>query len=44
MINTAVEKAIDLVSPNYHKTAKFAKDVAAGAVFNFCNWSGANCI
>jgi len=32
MINTAIEKVVDLVSENYHPLAKIAKDVAAGAV------------
>ncbi|CAM3160434.1 diacylglycerol kinase [Streptobacillus felis] len=32
LINTAVEKIVDLVSPEYNEIAKFAKDVAAGAV------------
>ena len=31
-INTAVEAAVDLVSPQAHPLAKVAKDVAAGAV------------
>ncbi len=32
MFNSAIEATIDLVSPNYHPMAKFAKDIAAGAV------------
>ena len=32
LINTAVEAAVDLCSPEYHKLAKLAKDTAAGAV------------
>lgn len=32
MFNSAIEATIDLVSPNYHPLAKFAKDIAAGAV------------
>ncbi|OMF34192.1 diacylglycerol kinase [Paenibacillus sp. FSL H8-0548] len=32
MINTAVEQAVNLASPNIHPVAKVAKDVAAGAV------------
>jgi diacylglycerol kinase len=32
MINTAIEKTIDLVSPEYHSLAEKAKDAAAGAV------------
>jgi len=33
MINTAIEKAIDLFTDQYHPLAKISKDVAAGAVF-----------
>ena len=32
MLNTVVEAAVDLASPEYHPLAKIAKDVAAGAV------------
>lgn len=32
MINTAVEKTIDLITEEYHPLAKIVKDVAAGAV------------
>lgn len=32
MVNTAVEKAVDLVTEEYAPLAKTAKDVAAGAV------------
>ncbi|CAM3959518.1 diacylglycerol kinase family protein [Paenibacillus alkaliterrae] len=32
MINTAVEQAVNLASPDIHPVAKIAKDVAAGAV------------
>ncbi|MDR1774432.1 MAG: diacylglycerol kinase [Clostridioides sp.] len=32
MFNTAMEKAVDLVTEEYHPLAKIAKDVAAGAV------------
>jgi diacylglycerol kinase (ATP) len=32
MFNSAIEAVVDLVSPNYHPLAKFAKDIAAGAV------------
>lgn len=32
MVNTVVEAAVDLASPEYHPLAKVAKDVAAGAV------------
>lgn len=31
-VNTAIEAAIDLVSPEYHPLAKIAKDAAAGAL------------
>lgn len=32
MINTAIEKTVDLETTAFHKLAKIAKDVAAGAV------------
>lgn len=32
LMNTAIEKAVDLASPERHPLAKSAKDVAAGAV------------
>jgi len=32
MMNTAIETLVDLVSPNHHKLAGKAKDIAAGAV------------
>jgi len=32
LTNTAIEAAIDLVSPNHHPLAKAGKDAAAGAV------------
>ncbi|MFD1952640.1 diacylglycerol kinase family protein [Paenibacillus thailandensis] len=32
LINTAIEKAVDLASPAVHPLAKAAKDTAAGAV------------
>lgn len=31
-LNTAIEDCVDLASPDYHPTAKAAKDMAAGAV------------
>lgn len=31
-LNTAIEFVVDLVSPDYHQLAGWAKDVAAGAV------------
>lgn len=32
MINTAIEKTIDMITEDYHPLAKTAKNVAAGAV------------
>jgi diacylglycerol kinase len=32
LLNTAVERMVDLASPNSHPLAKIAKDTAAGAV------------
>lgn len=32
LMNTAVEAAVDLASPEYHAIAKIAKDASAGAV------------
>ncbi|MFZ5590608.1 MAG: diacylglycerol kinase family protein [Bacillota bacterium] len=32
LINTALERVVDLVSPQYHPLARDAKDIAAGAV------------
>ena len=32
MVNTAIERAVDLVTKDYYELAKIAKDVAAGAV------------
>jgi diacylglycerol kinase (ATP) len=32
IINTAFEKTLDLVSPDYHPQVKIVKDMAAGAV------------
>lgn len=32
LINTAIEKTVDICSPEYSKAAGFAKDAAAGAV------------
>lgn len=32
MFNSAIEAVVDLVSPSYNPLAKFAKDIAAGAV------------
>lgn len=33
MLNTALERCVDLVTKDYKELAKIAKDVAAGAVF-----------
>lgn len=35
MVNTAIERVVDLASPEIHPLAKQAKDVAAGAVLVF---------
>ena len=35
MLNTAIEKLVDLVEPNYNTKAGAIKDIAAGAVFLF---------
>ncbi|MFD2369706.1 diacylglycerol kinase family protein [Brevibacillus sp. GCM10020057] len=32
LVNTAIEAAVDLASPEWHGTAKIAKDASAGAV------------
>jgi diacylglycerol kinase (ATP) len=32
MVNTAVEVVVDMITQSYHPAAKFAKDIAAGAV------------
>ncbi|ULT55697.1 diacylglycerol kinase family protein [Neobacillus drentensis] len=33
LMNTAIERVVDLVTAEYHPLAKQAKDIAAGAVF-----------
>ncbi|MEW9049587.1 MAG: diacylglycerol kinase family protein [Neobacillus sp.] len=33
LVNTAIERLVDLVTEDYHPLAKQAKDIAAGAVF-----------
>ncbi len=33
MVNTSIEAIVNLASPSYHRLAKIAKDIAAGAVF-----------
>jgi len=40
LMNTAIERIVDLVSPEYHSLAGQAKDVAAGAVLVFALASG----
>lgn len=35
MMNSAIEHLVDLVSPDYNKTAGIAKDIAAGSVLFF---------
>lgn len=35
LMNTAIERTVDLVTDEYHPLAKQAKDLAAGAVFIF---------
>jgi undecaprenol kinase len=35
IINTAIERLVDLVTYDFHPLAKQAKDLAAGAVFSF---------
>lgn len=36
IMNTAVERTVDLVTEEYHPLAKRAKDIAAAAVFVYC--------
>lgn len=38
LVNTAIERVVDLVSPDYHLLAQQAKDIAAGAclVYAIC--------
>ncbi len=36
MINTSIERTVDLASPDYNNTAGAAKDIAAGAVLVAC--------
>lgn len=35
LFNTAIERMVDLLSPEIRKNAKLAKDISAGAVFIF---------
>lgn len=39
MVNTAIEKTVDLVTGEYHPLAKAAKDLAAGAVLIYTVYS-----
>ncbi|WML46401.1 diacylglycerol kinase family protein [Neobacillus sp. PS3-40] len=39
LINTAIERVVDLVTNEYHPLAKQAKDLAAGAVFLYAIFS-----
>jgi undecaprenol kinase len=39
LINTAIERLVDLVTMEYHPLAKQAKDIAAGAVFLYAIFS-----
>ncbi|MEG0259798.1 MAG: diacylglycerol kinase family protein [Lysinibacillus sp.] len=39
MVNTAIERVVDLASPEIHPLAKQAKDIAAGAVLVFAGAS-----
>ena len=39
MLNTAIEKTVDLVTQEYHPLAKVAKDLAAGAVLVYTVYS-----
>ena len=32
LINTSIERCVDLVTKDYHELAKYAKDISAGAV------------
>lgn len=45
LINTAIEKAVDTATEEYHPAAKVAKDVAAGAVLiSAINAAAVGCI
>jgi undecaprenol kinase len=39
LLNTAIERLVDLVTTEYHPLAKQAKDIAAGAVFLYAIFS-----
>jgi diacylglycerol kinase len=32
LVNTSIEKLVDLISPDYHQQAGLVKDISAGAV------------
>ncbi len=36
IMNTAIERTVDMVTREYHPLAKRAKDIAAAAVFIYC--------
>ncbi|GAE33400.1 diacylglycerol kinase [Halalkalibacter akibai JCM 9157] len=36
IMNTAIERTVDLVTEEYHPLAKRAKDISAAAVFVYC--------
>ncbi|WP_371807183.1 diacylglycerol kinase family protein [Halalkalibacter krulwichiae] len=36
IMNTAIERTVDLVTKDFHPLAKRAKDIAAAAVFVYC--------
>ena len=39
LVNSAIERVVDLVTEEYHPLAKQAKDIAAGAVFLYAIFS-----
>lgn len=39
LVNSAIERVVDLVTTEYHPLAKQAKDIAAGAVFLYAIFS-----
>ena len=39
LVNSAIERVVDLVTTEYHPLAKQAKDIAAGAVFVYAIFS-----
>ena len=48
LLNTAVEAAVDLISPQFNELAKKAKDIGSAAVFCsllvfFCGWAMVCC-